>query len=104
MDLQLKGKTALVTGASAGIGRGIAIALGAEGVRVALAARRRNLLDEVASAIAAQGGQAPVVIECDLMQEDAAERIADAALAGLGTVDIVVNNAGGSRAFKGVLR
>ena len=100
MDLQLKDRTALVTGASAGIGRGIALALGAEGVRLALAARRRKLLHEVAAEIVAQGGHAPVIIECDLMQEDAAERIASAALAGLGSVDILVNNAGGSRAFK----
>ena len=44
MDLQLNGKTALVTGASIGIGRGIALALGREGVRLALVARRANLL------------------------------------------------------------
>ena len=100
MDLQLQGRTALVTGGSAGIGRGIALALGAEGVRLALAARRRKLLDEVAAEIAARGGARPVLIESDLMQEDSAERIAAAALDGLGTVDILVNNAGGSRAFK----
>ena len=100
MDLQIKGKTALVTGASAGIGRGIALALGAEGVRLALAARRNKLLDEVAAGIVAHDGHPPVIIECDLMQEEAAERIASAALEGLGSVDILVNNAGGSRAFK----
>ena len=100
MDLQLEGRTALVTGASAGIGRGITLALGAEGVRLALAARRKTLLDEVAAEVLALGASKPVVIECDLMQEDAAERIALAALSGLGSVDILVNNAGGSRAFK----
>ena len=100
MDLQLTGRTALVTGASAGIGRGIALALAAEGVRLALAARRGKLLEEVAAEITALGGHAPAVIECDLMQEDAAERIACAALEGLGSVDILINNAGGSRPFK----
>ena len=50
MDLHIKGKTGLVTGASSGIGRSIAIALGAEGVRLALTARRRDKLDEVANA------------------------------------------------------
>ena len=50
MDLQLSGKTALVTGASAGIGRGIAIALAAEGVRLAVTARRRDRLEERGSA------------------------------------------------------
>ena len=99
MDLAIAGKTALVTGASSGIGRGIALALAAEGVRVAIAARRRQLLDKVADLVAAAGGARPHVIECDLLQPDAAEAIARAALDGLGTVDILVNNAGGSRRF-----
>ena len=96
MDLQLSGKTALVTGASAGIGRAIARALAAEGVRLAVAARRRALLDTLQDEI----GAMLVIIECDLMAEDAARRIARAALAALGNVDILVNNAGGSRKFK----
>ena len=100
MDLKLQGKTALVTGASVGIGRAIALALAAEGVTVALSARRRDKLEELATEIAAQGGKAPVVIETDLYREDAARTLAQAALAGLGRVDILVNNAGGSRSFK----
>jgi 3-oxoacyl-[acyl-carrier protein] reductase len=100
MDLGIAGKTALVTGASSGIGRGIALALGAEGVRLALAARRRNLLQEVAAEIVAKGGVRPVVIEFDLMQQEAPAAIANAALDGLGPVDILVNNAGGSRRFE----
>jgi 3-oxoacyl-[acyl-carrier protein] reductase len=99
MDLQISGKTALVTGASSGIGRGIALALGAERVRLAITARRKDRLEEVAREIAARGGPAPVVIEADFMREDAPQKIADAALAGLGSVDILVNNAGGSRKF-----
>ncbi len=100
MDLAIAGRTAVVTGASSGIGRGIALALGAEGVRLALAARRRNLLEEVAAEIAAAGGVRPVVIECDFMQKEAPATIARAALDGLGSVDILVNNAGGSRRFE----
>jgi 3-oxoacyl-[acyl-carrier protein] reductase len=100
MELLLVGKTALVTGASSGIGRGIAYALGAEGVRLAITARRRDRLEEVAVEIVARGGHRPVVIEQDFMQEDAPRKIAEAALAGLGSVQILVNNAGGSRAFK----
>jgi 3-oxoacyl-[acyl-carrier protein] reductase len=96
MDLELKGRTALVTGASAGIGRGIARALAAEGVRLAVTARRRDRLEELQR----QAGAPMVIIESDFMQEGAPQRIADAALKGLGTVDILVNNAGGSRAFK----
>lgn len=100
MNLGIKDKTALVTGASIGIGRGIALALGTEGVRLALVARRDNLLQEVAREIVAKGGAEPALIVQDFMAEDAAQRIADASLAKLGTVDIVVNNAGGSRPFK----
>ncbi len=99
MDLGIAGRTALVSGASSGIGRGIAIALAAEGVRVAIAARRRNLLEEVAGEIAAGGGAQPVVIECDFMQEGAPAAMARAALDHLGSVEILVNNAGGSRKF-----
>ncbi len=99
MDLGIAGKTALVTGASMGIGRGIAKALAAEGVRLALVARRLNLLEEVASEITASGGTAPVLIQQDIMAEDAAEQIAGKALAALGSVNILVNNAGGSRHF-----
>ena len=100
MDLQLDGKTALVTGASAGIGRGIALALAAEGVRLAVTARRRDKLDALAADVAAAGGVSPVIIEQDMLAADAAPRIGAAALAKLGSVEILVNNAGGSRAFK----
>jgi len=96
LDLQLSGKTALVTGASAGIGRAVAKALAAEGVRLAVVARRRDLLETLQTEIGAQ----LTIIECDFMREDAPQAIAGAALAGLGTVDILVNNAGGSRKFK----
>ncbi len=99
MDLGIAGKTALVTGASMGIGRGIAKALAAEGVRLALVARRLNLLEEVAAEITAAGGAAPVLIQQDFMAEDAAEQIASKALAALGSVNILINNAGGSRHF-----
>ena len=62
MDLGIKGKTALVTGASTGIGRGVALALAAEGVKLAIVARRRNLLEEVSKEIISGGGAQPVVI------------------------------------------
>ena len=99
MDLRIKGKTALVTGASSGIGRGIAIALGREGVQVAITARRRDLLQETAKEISNVGGLSPLVIECDLLQEGAAGKIADTALKELKSVAILINNAGGSRSF-----
>jgi len=96
MDLGITGKAALVTGASAGIGRGIALALAAEGVRLAVVARRRDRLE----ALEKETGAKLTIIVCDLMREDAPKRIAEAALERLGAVDILVNNAGGSRAFK----
>jgi 3-oxoacyl-[acyl-carrier protein] reductase len=100
MDLQLTGKTALVTGASIGIGRGIALALAREGARLAVVARRADLLEDTGRAIVAAGGPRPVIVVEDLLAEGSPERIAKAALAGLGSVDILVNNAGGSRPFK----
>src|SRR5215468_3184037 len=100
MELMLQGKTALVTGASIGIGRGVALALAREGVRLALVARRQNLLAALASEIGAAGGIKPLLIVEDLVAEGAPARIVKAAIDGLGTVQILINNAGGSRPFK----
>ncbi len=97
MELQLKGKTALVTGTSQGIGRAIAKMLAAEGVRVCIAARRRNLLEELAAEIAAAGGASPAIVEIDIMQDGAPQQLATAAATALGGIDILVNSAGGSR-------
>jgi 3-oxoacyl-[acyl-carrier protein] reductase len=97
MDLQLTGRTALVTGASMGIGRAIAKGLAAEGVKVAIAARRRNLLEELAHEITAAAGAKPVIIEIDVMPDGAPRRLAAAAQDALGRIDILVNSAGGSQ-------
>jgi 3-oxoacyl-[acyl-carrier protein] reductase len=95
MDLGIRGRTALVTGASMGIGRGIATALSREGVRLAVVARRRKLLEELQDELKAR----LIVIEADLLKPEAPEAIAKAAADGLGSVEILVNNAGGSRRF-----
>ena len=95
MDLGIRGRTALVTGASMGIGRGIATALAREGVRLAVVARRRKLLEELQDELKAR----LIVIEADLLKPEAPEAIAKAAADGLGSVEILVNNAGGSRRF-----
>lgn len=97
MDLGLIGKTALVTGASRGIGRAIALGLAREGAQVAVAARRRVLLDELATEIELAGGKLPVVIESDLDNPETPGRLAAAATQRLGRVDILINAAGGSR-------
>ncbi len=95
MDLELKGKTALVTGASAGIGRAIAKELAREGVRVCVAARRTNLLEELAAEIVAAGGHRPEIIGVDLLDKTAPKKLADEAIARLGQINILINSAGG---------
>ena len=97
MDMKLKGRTALVTGGSQGLGRAIAFALASEGVKVAAVARRLNLLEELGAEIAAAGGEKAVPIQADLYPENAAEEIVAKALKALGRIDILVNAAGGSR-------
>ena len=96
MELDLKSKTAVVSGASTGIGRAIAKALALEGVRVLAIARRRDLLEELAREVHDAAGTV-VPLTQDIMQEDAAKKLAAAAIGELGHVDILVNNAGGSR-------
>ncbi|HEX9673498.1 MAG TPA: SDR family NAD(P)-dependent oxidoreductase, partial [Burkholderiales bacterium] len=99
MDLQLSGKTALVTGASRGIGRAIALGLAREGVKVAVAARRVNLLEELAREIVSARAAEPLIIEADLYQEGSAEKLAQDSAKALGRIDILVNAAGGSRPY-----
>ena len=95
MDLQLTGKVALVTGASAGIGRTIARILAEEGCRLAILARRRPLLETLAAELPESA--TPLIIEQDITAPDAATRVRDAVLGAFGRCDILVNNAGGSR-------
>jgi 3-oxoacyl-[acyl-carrier protein] reductase len=97
MDLQLKGKTAIVTGASQGLGRAIAKGLAAEGVKVVVVARRMNLLEELVQEIVNDKGERPIPVQADLYPEDAADRIVERAIKELGHIDILANAAGGSR-------
>ena len=99
MDMHLSDKTALVTGASAGIGHGIALALATEGVQLAITARRDDKLTQLSKDIVAAGGKPPVIIVQDMYADDAAASISSRATQALGRVDILVNNAGGSRSF-----
>jgi 3-oxoacyl-[acyl-carrier protein] reductase len=99
MELDISGRSAVITGASSGIGRAIAVALGRAGVRLAITARRRDQLDDVAAEIADAGGHRPTPIVVDLYDTDAPERIVTQAHDALGPVQILVNNAGGSRPF-----
>lgn len=99
MDLYLKGKTAVVSGASQGLGRAIVKELAVEGVKVFATARNGDLLNNLKDEIAAAGGVEPVTFIQDFVAPDGPQKIAAAALSGLGHVDILVNNAGRSRAL-----
>jgi len=94
MDLQLKGKTALVTGGSEGIGRAIAEVLANEGVDVAICARRKEPLEAVAKDIGTATGRKVVAIPADLTKDADAANFVKAGAEQLGRIDILVNNAG----------
>jgi 3-oxoacyl-[acyl-carrier protein] reductase len=96
MDLGLKGKIALVTGSSRGIGRGVALALAAEGCDVMLTGRDEKALDEVAAAIRKQGRRAGVAV-IDLRGTDAPAKLIEQVKRELGGLDILVNNAGATK-------
>jgi len=97
VDIDIAGRTGLVTGASSGIGRGIALALGREGVRLAVHGRRRDRLEQLGDDIVAAGGIRPYLVVCDLTAPDAVETIAHDVAAEFGSVEILVNNAGGGQ-------
>lgn len=94
MNFELNGKTCLVTGASAGIGVGIAQVMAREGVTLAILARRREPMEALADAIKAEVGRRPTVIVADLMDKTAPETVRAAVHAAMGPLDILVNNAG----------
>jgi NADP-dependent 3-hydroxy acid dehydrogenase YdfG len=90
---RLDGTAALVTGASSGIGASTALALAAEGARVALVARRKDRLEVLAESIREVGGTA-LVLECDVTDEMQATAAVNRTLAELGRLDTLINNAG----------
>ncbi len=94
-DIDLNGKRILITGASSGIGEAAAIKFARLGATVVVVARRRDLLDDVADRILADGGDA-LAIDCDLADLDAVDALAARVEKEIGGVDILVNNAGRS--------
>lgn len=87
-------KTAVITGASSGIGAELARRFAREGARLALVARREERLRALAEDIAAAGHPQPLVITADLFEPDAPQRVIEQARAALGQIDVLVNNAG----------
>ena len=96
MDLGIKGRVALVTGAGRGIGRQICLTLAEEGAKVAVNDLFQERADEVAQEISKAGGQA-MGVQADVTEEEGCRRFYEEAVAALGPADILVNNVGGSR-------
>ncbi len=97
MDLDLKGRVALVTGAGSGIGRGIATLFAAEGVHLAILGRRRQLLEDLANEIAGTGAPRPLILAADVADLNVPAQAKEEVLAKFGRMDILINNAGGSQ-------
>ena len=97
MNTDLSGRTALITGASLGLGRAMAAAMHAAGANVALLARRESVLEEARSAIAAEPGGQVRAYPCDVTVPAEIERAVGRVGAELGPVDVLVNNAGQSQ-------
>ena len=96
MDLNLKGKVAVITGPAKGMGAAITQAFAAEGAKLALIGRDTKAIESVACAVKASGGEA-IVVPCDLTDAKQCETAADATKAAYGgRIDILVNVAGGS--------
>ena len=95
MDLKLQDRVAIVTGGSQGIGKAAAQRLAAEGARVVIAARGRELLDQVAAEIRSAGGSVAAV-QADVSKAEDCARLVEEAERAFGRLDILVNNAGTS--------
>ena len=98
MDLGIRGRVALVTGASAGIGEAVALALAAEGATVAVAARRKDLIDSVAARALKAGAKEAAGFVYDQSQPESVTQLTADVAARFGAVEILVVNGGGPKA------
>ena len=97
MDLHIRDRVALVTGASSGLGKAVALSLAAEGVALAVAARRRDRLDELVELATQAGATSARAFEVDLTSPDSVTRLVDDVGEAFGIVDILVLNGGGPK-------
>lgn len=97
--MELKGKNAIITGASRGIGKAIALKLAQEGVNIVIAARNQATLDQAVSEIQSQAQGKVIGVSTDVSQLDDLKRLHKTAISELGDIDILVNNAGVSSQF-----
>ena len=97
MDLGIAGKVALVTGASSGIGEAVALQLASEGVKLAVAARRRERLEEVARRAKERGARDAAAFVADQTDAAVPDRLVREVEARLGPVEILIINGGGPR-------
>jgi NAD(P)-dependent dehydrogenase (short-subunit alcohol dehydrogenase family) len=97
VDLGLRDRVAIVTGASRGLGRAIAATLAAEGCRLVICARGEPALVEAAAAMAGDDVARVLPVALDITESGSARRLVDATLERFGALDIVVSNAGGNR-------
>jgi NAD(P)-dependent dehydrogenase (short-subunit alcohol dehydrogenase family) len=95
-NFRLNGKVCLVTGASRGLGRAMAVALAQAGADLALTARDEVALDETAAMIK-ELGRAALVLPCDLQESGSVTSIVDRVMEGFGKIDVLINNAGGGK-------
>jgi 3-oxoacyl-[acyl-carrier protein] reductase len=94
MDLGIRGRVALVTASSKGLGRATAIALGAEGCKVVICARGEEALASAAEAVEEAGGEVLAIVD-DVTEPDAPARLVASTVEHFGSIDILVGNAGG---------
>ena len=95
MDLALAGHVALVTGASRGIGKGIASALAREGCKLVICARTEEPLAAAAESLREDGAEVSTIV-ADVTEPEAADHIVDAAVSAYGQLNVLVNNVGGN--------
>jgi NAD(P)-dependent dehydrogenase (short-subunit alcohol dehydrogenase family) len=95
MNLQLKGRVAVITGPAKGMGAAITLAFAAEGARLALVGRDTAVIEPVAAEVRAKGGEA-IIVRCDVTNPGQCEHAVEATKRAYGRIDILVNVAGGS--------